>query len=687
MAWTLSAAAAEGVSAEAQREARNAPVELEGVTVTATAVPTASSEVPASITLISGRELRERGVNDLRTALLLVAGVSAAPGGDAGAFGSQPILRGSSETDDYLLVVDGVPLGGAFNPATVQIDFNNVMQLEVLRGPSPVLYGAISFAGVLRIDHYPAGRADAHVQATVGSHGGRALQLALALPGLGDFRQSLSASAERLGSADRLHGLYRASVPLAGGTLRLDLDASTLRQSPASAALFSDSGQQLTRSDANFNPLDARLSDRRSQLNLFYMRPFQLGDLQFTLSASDALADHRRGALEVGGSSDDGGLMAEGVAQRRHLSEAYSDLHLVQRFGERLTLTSGLDALFGDAQQRSASFDYAIAADGARPNTAGTPANRSTQLGVTRRYAGLYTQAQWRVLAQSTLTAGLRLNRNLETRRLNSVVIDPADGSAAGSSSRDSRSATRLSGLIGYTQQLWHDQGGSDVVTGYANYRNAFKPADVDFGARPRGEILAPQSGQSVELGIKGRGLETALSFDFDVFLSRVKNVVIRDEASGMLSNAGEEGVSGAELEARYLIAPHWSVVADYSYTRARYRKLLLGGVDYAGKRLEFIPEHEGALGLLYSRPQGPLASIAVKAVGGRFLDRANQAPLGAYLTLDSTLGWNAGDYSVQIAGQNLSDRRVAVGITEFGEGQFYLLPGRSLRLILRAGF
>jgi outer membrane receptor for ferrienterochelin and colicin len=73
-------------------------------------------DVPASVTVISGVDLRARGVNDLAGALSLAGGVSIAPGGDGGPASSVPELMGLREFDAYLLVVDGVPWSGAFNP-------------------------------------------------------------------------------------------------------------------------------------------------------------------------------------------------------------------------------------------------------------------------------------------------------------------------------------------------------------------------------------------------------------------------------------------------------------------------------------------------------------------------------------------------------------------------------------------
>ncbi len=111
----LSLAGAHGLALAEQATAFTA------VQVTATRKPEPIADIPASMTIVSGAELRARGANDLRTALSLAAGVEGTPGGDGGPAGTVPSIWGLREADAYLLVVDGVPWGGAFNPATPSI--------------------------------------------------------------------------------------------------------------------------------------------------------------------------------------------------------------------------------------------------------------------------------------------------------------------------------------------------------------------------------------------------------------------------------------------------------------------------------------------------------------------------------------------------------------------------------------
>src|SRR5262245_52555289 len=65
---------------------------VDTITVTATKLPEELGSVPAMLSVVTGEELRERHVQDLRTALAQLAGVDVAPGGDIGPAGSVPAL-------------------------------------------------------------------------------------------------------------------------------------------------------------------------------------------------------------------------------------------------------------------------------------------------------------------------------------------------------------------------------------------------------------------------------------------------------------------------------------------------------------------------------------------------------------------------------------------------------------------
>src|SRR5437773_915746 len=66
------------------------PTVILPVEVVATRLPETPHDVPMSVEVIGGDDLRARGVTSMREALALAAGVTAAPGGDAGPASAVP---------------------------------------------------------------------------------------------------------------------------------------------------------------------------------------------------------------------------------------------------------------------------------------------------------------------------------------------------------------------------------------------------------------------------------------------------------------------------------------------------------------------------------------------------------------------------------------------------------------------
>jgi vitamin B12 transporter len=123
---------------------------LESVVVTATRNPLSIGDIPASVTVLSGADLKARGVVTVSDALREVPGVSIAR---TGSFGGQTSLFVRGGQSNYTkILIDGVPMnqsGGSFDLATLTTD--NVERIEVVRGPSSVVWGSDAVTGVVNI--------------------------------------------------------------------------------------------------------------------------------------------------------------------------------------------------------------------------------------------------------------------------------------------------------------------------------------------------------------------------------------------------------------------------------------------------------------------------------------------------------------------------------------------------------
>lgn len=141
---------------------------LTPVVVSASRVATPRSRLAQSVTVLTGVELRERGISTVTEALRQVAGAAVVQSGSYGALTSLFLRGGESRYTRVLL--DGVPVnavGGAFDFSHLTTD--NIDRIEVVRGPASALYGADAVSGVIQIF---TRRGVGRPRLTVGGRGG-----------------------------------------------------------------------------------------------------------------------------------------------------------------------------------------------------------------------------------------------------------------------------------------------------------------------------------------------------------------------------------------------------------------------------------------------------------------------------------------------------------------------------------
>jgi iron complex outermembrane receptor protein len=665
--------------------AQTAPQPTAVVEVTATRFPEDPAKVPASITVLTAKELAERGVTDLRSALALAAGVFIAPGGDGGPSSSVPEFWGLKEFDAFLLVVDGVPWGGAFNPALSTLSLEGVERIEVQRGAAPVMYGATCFVGVIQIIRSLPADAQGTARLSLGTHGTSGLGVSLRLPSWLGVDSSLIADHDKQGFADartefqRSHLLWRNRLQAGNGIFRFDLEAAAVDQNPASP--FPRVGRALTDRvplDANHNPGGAYLNDRRFTLTTGY--DLTLGDTVLwtsTLSVARARQDSLHGFLLPDVPSTDPN--AHGFREQVDLTDVYFDSHVTWTRKPGLKVVAGLDHLHGQGVGRGGDFDYFVNLDGSNPPAGSSLPNQAdVRIDDRRDFSGLYAFAQWQGAPRLVVEAGLRLTRAEESRHLSEAA--PSAGTT-----------TRLAGSAGLTVVAW--QAGEDRLSVFTGIRSTFKPAAIDFGLDSDAQILKPETATSYDLGLKADLLNRHLTLEVSTFLMDFQNLVVPQSANGSTAktNAGSSRFQGIECSAAYRFTGAFAARLAYSYHDSRFRdynKDFDGTMtQLAGNRLEMSPYHLGALGFSYAPARGLIATAEMNYAGAVFLNQRNTAPSGGYATYAASLGWREKRWELRLSGQNLTDQRKPVAESELGDAQYYLLPGRQATVSLRYRF
>lgn len=657
------------------------------VEVTTSKVAKPIDQTPAMITVVHGDELSRRGASNMASALDLVPGVEAPAGGDAGPSSAVPSFWGLREFDAFLLVVDGAPWGGAFNPMITTFDLNDVQRIEVLKGAAPVMFGATSFVGIVQALHYPAGQASDEVNIAYGNHGSWSGSAALALPQVDNYKQSLAIDGQNLGFSDRRESvsnrqaLYRGALSLKDGTLTIDANLSIVRDVPPSPVIrVGTTLTPVTPIDANFNPADARIDQDQYHLALGYSRSVGWGEWSTLISVTHSKITDIRAFLhpDLSGAADT-------QKQNRRIDDDYFDTHLTHPIGDSVTFLAGADALYGHGTQsaQNGNSAYTVPLDGSvlPPRTTAVPVNEIGVVNDRRVFLGQYAQLDWNPDSQWNVVAGLRLNETCE-HKFSTDLVD-ANPLVSKSYRRDVIKPTET---LGASYRFW--QSGSDETVLYADYRNAFKPAALDFGPDYQPAVLLPEMAQSYEVGLKGAAIDGRLTWQTEAFLQNFKNLVVPTNA-GALVNAAGERLSGAELEAHLQLTPDLSLAGSLAYHDAHFTHYLFADpntgnyVDVAGRALPLAPHILASAGILYTPKTGFYTTLVGNFVGRRYLDEENTARVGGYATIGTTVGYRFDHYGVSLEGTNLTNRRPPVTSSEFGSESFYLLNGRTVWLKL----
>src|ERR1017187_1899676 len=124
-----------------------------GATIVTSATKTRADavDVPASVSVVSGDELRRHGAKTVAEALQDVMGIDTGNGSDDGSRVAVIGVRGIRDLSAFLVTIDGVPAGGPFVPTLAEIPVEDVDHVEIVRGPQGPLYGVSAFAGVIQV--------------------------------------------------------------------------------------------------------------------------------------------------------------------------------------------------------------------------------------------------------------------------------------------------------------------------------------------------------------------------------------------------------------------------------------------------------------------------------------------------------------------------------------------------------
>lgn len=147
-----------------------APTASDEIVVTASAIPETVESTPASVTVITQKEIEQHAARDLADVLREVPGLTISRTGSPGKATSL-FTRGANSTHT-LVLWNGIEIN---NPYFAGYDWGRfstagVQQVEVVRGPYSALYGSDAVAGVVNVLTNPV-KSGVHGDFEAGGHG------------------------------------------------------------------------------------------------------------------------------------------------------------------------------------------------------------------------------------------------------------------------------------------------------------------------------------------------------------------------------------------------------------------------------------------------------------------------------------------------------------------------------------
>jgi len=625
---------------------------------TATKTDTPLIETPQAISVITRDQIEAQGALTLREATNYTAGVVSSYFDSRG---DSFKVRGG----DAVQYLDGLQRSyGFYN--TTKPDPYTLERVELLRGPSSVLYGQGGVGGVLNlVSKRPQAETQREVQLQYGSFNRKQISA--------DFTGSLDPESKwmyRLVTVNRDSGTQVDQVPddriliAPSLTWRPNADTSLTLQAlyqkdksgsligffPWQGTLLPSLYGQIPTSTFTGEPGFDRFNSRNTSLG--YLFSHRLNDtwtfrqnlrstetkVDYFTSYTSFTANRTTGrparpvfnadarTIERDMSADINGgkmLLIDNQAEARFKTGAVEHTLLVGADFQRNT-TSKLSG-----RGRAGALDiYAPVYGNYTPPTSFTRAPE-----VVQKQAGIYVQDQVKYGRWIGLL-GLRHDK---------ATTDTEGRPAAAA---DDKATTKRAGLVYLADGGWAP---------YLSYAESFLPlGGVDLNNTP----FKPQRGKQWEAGVKWEPVGQRTSFMAAVYDLRDTNRKTADPVNPLNSvQLGEVHVKGLELEYKGSIVRDWDWIASYAYTDARVSRS--NGSDL-GKRISGVPKHTASAWVTRRFSIGGVPGFTVGG-GIRYLGESWDGMDGirtpSATLLDAMFAWDNGPLRLSLNVANLADK------------------------------
>lgn len=621
-------------------------------------VATSILNTPASVSVVTEKEIEQRSVNTTEELLQYTPGIITD-------------YYGSDDRNDYFKIRgfqattyrDGLTLGSMRGVREEPFAYERV---EVLRGANSTLFGAADPGGSVNfVTKKPRFEKFGQVYATYGSFNHKETGI--------DVGDSLNADQTvayrftgKLQDSDReydhsrddngfvMGGLTWAPTAYTSGTLTLD--HLKTKSSPNSGGYPLD--REYDRSDFFGEPGYNFHDVERTSISGNFTHDFDNGFvLRSNLRYSELTDDFAYLYLNGTGTGTLRNRDVFGTDTEADQVNGNLMLQYDARF-ENIDSSTMVGVEYGDSSTDAESiYQQGVSAiDIANPVYSGAPAGLVPYLRTKRDYTtkSVFLQQNLSFYERFIVTAGVR-NDSMdlsETDKLSSTKTS------------DSFSETSLRGALTYIV--------TDEVSTYVSMVESVSPPEIG---------TTPKRGKQYEVGVKYSPMGMNALFSAAIYDLTQEDVTIAVVVPGggiQQQNVGETNVRGLDLEAKAELTENLSLVGGYSYMNSDVvRGTLWDGTSLKGNEFEVTPQHSASLWTYYDLP-GTAMSVGLGAryVGSYYFDPANTSKSEAATLFDAAFNYNiAKGTELAVNLSNLLDEQHVVGS---GTANYYN-PGREV--------
>lgn len=647
-------------------------------------------ETPASVSVMSGDAVRDRGDRTIEEAKGRAVGVTMQ--NNPGNGGNGLASRGFVDTGSVMQLFDGVQM--LVGAATVTFPFDpwTVDRIEVLGGPASVLYGNGAIGGVVNIVPRKPNRVSR--EGAIRLAGGSFNTWRGAVDAAGPINSTtayrLDVSGNRSGGW--LKGTETSSVALSASlrhqftpTLALSVSEDFGYQRPGEyfGTPTIDGAVDESRRTVNYNVTDAEIWYRDSWTQVKIEWQPSPGVRVRSDVHLMATGRHWRDVEEYVYNSRtdqiDRDSYFEAFQKQRQYGDRTEAAFSSRPFGRSNTLSAGLDYNFVSfTHTNNAPFggSSVTTLDNATPgtfiNVAGTLPKYLTH---TNQFA-FFAEDRFAIASKLSLVGGLRWDRYGVERR-NLLDDTTVDRTFTPPSWRGGVVYSVKPGLSLYGQ----------VATATDTFRNV-------ISSNPAQLLWDPTTGRQVEGGVKQSLRDHHVEWTLAAYhIVKDKLVAPVPGQPGVTQQIGSQSSRGVEFTAAVMLAAGVRIDGNLAILDARYDDFgeNVGGVitPRTGNTPPSVPEQAGNLWVTWTAPRGWQFRGGLRSVGKRFWNSANTTTLPGYTVVDAGIRKRlSSKLAVDLQMFNLTDALYGTDVYFNGFAPQWMLGApRSAEVALTFGF